>query len=541
MKLKFMFLIPAMMLISSLPVPAQSVYERSEMDRESCTAIAVGKDASTDGSVITSQTCDSNYRTWLTYEQRRTFKPGETEAIYVGAMHTDTPWDNRGRVERGRIVPPKSETFRFLNTSYPCMNEKGLAIGESTYDGRRELLNTEGLFYIEELQRIALEYCDNARDAVMLIGTIAEQYGYADWGETLLIADSKEVWHMELQGSGPGKPSCIWAAMRIPDGEVGISANIARIPAIKFNDPANCLYSSDLKERAQKLGLWNGKGDLIFYKVVSAERPFSVREFHVLSTLAPSLNLSMDMEELPFTVKPEKKVSAETVTEFFRCTYEGTEFDMSKNLEIKAHRRIKTGGIYPNATYDEYDETLHPISNFMSADVMQMLNAIKPGTVTKRRTIAVIQCAYSFVARLRDWMPEQTKCVLYFTFDNPAQSPRMPIYCGQTELPEGFDICGQSKYRPESACWAFRETNRISTIYWDKTRKILEPERDFFEKQMMCQGESVEAQVAELVKNDKTAEAETLLNNHSRNFATMVMNRWRELKGRVLEVFVRSM
>lgn len=534
-------LICALMALASVTLDAQEVYERSEMDRESCTSIMVGKAASTDGSVMTSQTCDSNYRQWVTIEPRKKFAAGDTEPIYVGLMHTEEPWDMRNVTERGRIVPPKSETYRFLNTSYPCMNEKQLAIGESTFDGRRELLNTEGLFYIEELQRIALEYCDNARDAVLLIGRMAEQYGYADWGECLTIADPKEVWHMEIQGSGPGKPSCIWAAMRIPDDHVGVSANIARIGEIKFNDPQNCLYSSDLKERAKKLGLWDGKGPLVFYKVVSKDKPFSVREFHILSTLAPSLNLSMDMDELPFSVKPEQKVSPEKLFEFFRCTYEGTEFDMTQNLAINVHRRIKTGGIYPNATYDEYDETVHPISNFMTADVRQMLNQLQPGAVKQRRTIAVIQCAYSHILQCRDWLPDEIGGVAYFAFDNPAQSPRIPIYCGATELPDSFKICAQARYRPESAAWAFRETNRIATIYWDKTRKILEPEQAQFEKQMMADCRALETEVAPLLVTGKKAEAEARINQFTDNFATMVINRWKELKGRVLEIFVRSM
>lgn len=545
MKLRNLTLTAALTFVS-LPLAfyssaAQEVEYRSEMDRESCTAIAVGKDASSDGSVMTSQTCDSNYRTWLTIEPRKQFEPGSTEPVYVGLMHNEEPWDMRNVVERGRIPVTKPETFRFLNTAYPCMNEKQLAIGESTFDGRRELLNTDGLFYIEELERIALQYCDNARDAIRLIGRLAETYGYADWGETLMIADKNEVWQMELQGSGPGKPSCIWAAARIPDGHVGISANIARIPAIDFDNPDMFMYSSDLKERAKRLKLWDGKGPLVFYKVVSADKPFSIREFFVFNCLAPSLNLSMDMEELPFTVKPEEKVTPERLFAFFRETYEGTEYDMTKNLEIDVHRKIKTGGIYPNATYEEYDEKVHPISNFMSQDVRTMLNKLAPGSVERRRTIAVIQCAYSHICCLRNWLPDEIGGVAYFSFDNPAQSPRIPIYSGATELPASFKICGQARYREDAAVWAFRETNRIATIYWDKTRKLLEPEVDAFEKQMMLNCRAVEDEVGGLLKEGRKEEAVSRLNGFTSSFASMVISRWRELKGRVLEIFVRSM
>ena len=202
---------------------------------ESCTSIMVGRQATTDGSVITCHSCDGNYRTWLEIVPARTFEKGAMHSVLWGTLHTEIAWDTRNVTRKGEI-PEVEKTYSYMSVAYPCLNEKQLAIGETTFNGRRELRNEEGLFLIEELQKIALERCTTAREAIMLIGRLAEEYGYGDWGECLTFADPKEVWHFEITGSGPGEPGAIWAAQRIPDDHLVISANISRIAAIDFND-----------------------------------------------------------------------------------------------------------------------------------------------------------------------------------------------------------------------------------------------------------------------------------------------------------------
>jgi dipeptidase len=178
---------------------------------------------------------------------------------------------------------------------------------ETTIYGREELINENGLFLIEELQKIALQRCKRAREAITLIGKLAEEYGYADLAECITIADPLEIWQMEIAGSGKnGKPSAVWCAQRIPDDHVGIAANIPRISVVDFNDPDHFMYSTDLKNVARNLGYWDGTEPLKFWKVINDKKPFAIREFYVLSTLAPALNLSFDAEELPFSVKPLK-------------------------------------------------------------------------------------------------------------------------------------------------------------------------------------------------------------------------------------------
>ncbi|PKP38399.1 MAG: peptidase, partial [Bacteroidetes bacterium HGW-Bacteroidetes-14] len=339
----------------------------------------VGKKASTDGSVMTAHTCDSNYRTWVEMTSRKKFKPGDTEPVYWGTLHTEEPWDMRNVTEKGRI-PAVEETYAYLNTAYPCLNEKQLAIGETTITGRKMLENTNGLFLIEELERIALQRCTTARDAIKLIGKLAELYGYGDSGECITIADKKEVWQLEIFGSGPGKPSAIWVAQRIPDEHVGISANIPRISTVDFKDSEHFMYSSDIKERSKALGLWDGKEEFKFWKITNGGKPFAIREYFVLNTLAPSLGLKFDSEELPFSVKPDKKVSVQDVMALYRETYEGTEWDQTKNLVAELTRRDSKGV--------EYKEKIKPVSNFMSNEMRALLNAIKPGATERIRGIA---------------------------------------------------------------------------------------------------------------------------------------------------------
>lgn len=538
MKLKHFFSIALLLLTGTQFVYAQKYDRMEEQYRESCTSIIVGKDASTDGSVMTSHTCDSNYRTYVTMEESKTFKIGDLEPVYWGLLHNEEPWDMRKVEEKGIIPAKEGKSYRFLNTAYPCMNEKQLAMGESTVEGKEELVNESGLFLIEELERIALERCTSAREAIMLMGKLAEQYGYADWGECLTVIDKNEAWYFEIYGSGKGKPSALWAAQRIPDDEVGVCGNIPRIGKIDFNDKNYFMTSSDLKERVKKLGYWDGKEPFVFYKMVSdSNKPFSIREFYVLSTLAPSLGLTMDMDELPFSVKPESKVSPEKIFEYFRATYEGTEYDMTKNLSYIVKRKVKQ----EDGSYKEVEETVYPISSFMPIDLRNLLNQLKPGVIERYRTIAVIQCAYSHVIQSRSWLPDEIGGVAYLSFDNPAQSPRFPVYAGVSTLPDAFNYCAQHRYREDAAAWAFRETNRIATINWDKSRKILEPAREVLEDQMMSQCKLVEEQAAELIREGKNEEAGKLVTDFTGNFATMTMARWKELKGKVLEIFIRYM
>jgi len=483
---------------------------------------------------MTAHSCDGNYRTWIQIEPRKEFPAGSVKPIQWGLLHTETPWDLQG-VDLKGTIPQVSQTYAFFNVAYPAMNEKGLAIGETTIGGRRELRNDEGLFLIENLQEIALERTTTAREAIQLIGDLVKEYGYGDWGECLTFADSREVWHFEIMGAGPFEVGAVWAAVRIPDENVGVSANIPRISTLDLNDPDHYMASENVHSLAQEMGWWDPAGGEEFkwwkaYGNVDRQtgepsKPYSTREFFILSTLAPSLNLTMDMEELPFSVKPDEKVSVQRVLDYYRETYEGTEFDATRNLLI------------PNRYREDPDDpefVKSPFVNNWNATRGQadLYNALKPGSVEFQRTIAVQQCSYSQVIQARDWLPPEIGTVAYFSYDNPGQSPRIPIYAGTLSLPESFKIGCQKKYREDSACWSFRRTNRLAQIEWGWAREYMEPEVMAFEEQMFLEQPLIEQKALELMEAEggqDPMDFRTFLTRYTNRFAGGAMQRWWEM------------
>jgi dipeptidase len=340
-----------------------------------CTSIQVSKGASTDGSVMTAHSCDGNYRTWLQIEEPRENPPGTMRPVYWGKLHTETPDDMRRLRLKGEI-PEVPNTYRYFNVAYPAMNEAGLAIGETTIGGRRELRNDEGLFLIENLQAIVLERTSTARDAIELIGELVKEYGYGDAGECLTFADAEEVWHFEIMGAGPFEVGGVWAAVRIPDGQVGVSANIPRISTLDLDDPDHYMASDNVHSLAEEMGWWDPDSGQEFrwWEAYSGRRPYSTREFFILSTLAPSQGLTMEMEELPFSVVPDEKVSIQKVLSYYRETYEGTEFDASKNMLIPNR--------YAQSPDDPEMVKSPMVNNWnLTRDMGTLMNAIKPGVV----------------------------------------------------------------------------------------------------------------------------------------------------------------
>lgn len=430
-----------------------------------CTSIIVGRLASTDGSVITSHTCDGTSHTWVEYVPAADHKRGETTPLRKNWRKTRFPSDTVGIRVVGSI-PQVRHTYAYLNTGYPSLNEKQVGIGETTFTGPDTLINKEAPVLIEELARLALERCDNARDAVRTMGEIAEKYGYGDTGECLTVADPREVWQFEITGVGKHSLGAAWVAQRLPDDHVGISANIPRIGRIDRSDKDCFMASDNLEQVALDNGLWDGEGDFIYYKCYhgkyGAGKNFKEREWFVLSTLAPSLGLRLDDDEMPFSVKPEIPVDSRKVMEFFRSTYEGTDLDMCKGVLMHVEATDST----------EAYTRISPVANpWLSTKMRNTLNTIAPGTVEFRRTLAVAWCSYSTVIQLRSWLPDAIGGICWYSVDNPAQSPRIPLFAGGSVLPGAFSNCGQKQYVPDCVLWQFRRANKLATVSWQTTKK----------------------------------------------------------------------
>ena len=519
--------------VGTLPLCAQEI-SQPEFEGQSCTSIMVGKNVSGDGSVITSHTCDGRYRTWMFMEPAEDHQPGEVHNVYKGTMHTTFRGDTTG-VRLAGAIPEVAHTYAYLNTAYPCLNEHQLAIGESTFSGPDTLVNPAGMFMIEELERVALQRCTTARDAIRLIGRLIKTYGYGDGGECITIADTKEVWQMEILGEGKRVIGGIWAAQRIPDDHIGVSCNIPRIGKLQRGNTEYFMCSDNIEEVAKTHGLWDGKGEFIFWKAFNSSyangKNFREREYFILNAFAPSLGLNMDMDELPFSVKPDKNVNVRDVIEMLRSTYEGTDMDMCKNVRMPMPRKGADG---KSVT----DTLVSPLANpWLTGFMQRTLNTINPGTIEFRRTVAVAWCSYSFVAQCRDWLPDAVGGVVWMSVDNPAQSPRVPIFCGTRTLPQPYSICGQKEYNPNAVIWKYRKANKLATLAWQRTKGGMNQELKGLEDQCFNGLDAMEREAVRFDRLGRTADVTATLDNYTRQAYENSSFAWSQLEAKYWQMF----
>lgn len=518
---------------------------------DNCTSILVSPGASEDGSALTSHTCDSWYRTWMRWLPSVTYTQDTLIEVYTGKMHTEYPGSMDGVKVKGKVLQKAGTTFRVLDTAYPCLNEKQLAMGETTYGGKDTLRNKDGLLMIEELQRLALQRCSTAREAILYMGELAYEYGYGDGGECLTIIDPKEAWLFEIQGEGPSRLGAVWAACRIPDGEVAVSANISRIGSLyplqepqpkKHKKGKKAPYqplvsdmmmaSQNVFAVARELQLWDGEGEFSFWRAYSGAnyegemKNYAIRELFLMQEMAPSMGLNKDMDELPVSIRPDKPLSVKEVSRLLGSYYEGTEHDLTQLMRVpKKGRKL--------FSKEKWEDTDSIVSNFanpwMRFDEISTYYAM---TGDERfdwvRTVAVPQCAYSTVIQARQWLPDAVGGVCWMSLDNPGQSPRFPIFAGSTDLPQMLKICGQHRYRDDCLLWHLRQTNKLAAVRWGICRKTLEPARDYFMEKGLREQPFIE-QTYQSTASDNTEEATTLLNYYTADFVGAIVLRWDEL------------
>ena len=494
-----------------------------------CTSIMVGRLATVDGSVITSHTSDGIFRTWLIASPHRENKPDKKNIIYSGRMRTKYPLDQRNLKVLGEI-PETAESFAFLDTAYPCVNEHQLSIGETTIITRNELRNQDkGLFHIEEIERLMLERCRTAREAIRLADELTKRYGYIDYfGECLTIADPKEVWHFEIIGATPKYLGAVWAAVRIPDDHVGVSANFPRIGELHLDNPDDYMASDNVFSLAEEMGWWDSKSGkpFKFYEAYGSRRKnFSDREWRVLSLAAPSLNLDPEADEIPFSVRAERKISVRDVIGWFRDTYENTPFDTTRNLIVTD----RAGNKFTSAV----------ASPWMLRDTVYLLNTLKPDTVPGAYMIPNNTCSYSTVIQARDWLPDPIGGIVWFGFDNPAHGARMPLFCGITKVPPGFEVSGQQGFTTESASWAFRRVSRLAEVKWGMTGKLVEPLIRECEDQAFAELPDIEKKAIALYQKDPDS-ARAYLTSYCGNFARAVTQRYWEMGDLLWELFAHD-
>ncbi|MGZ5467562.1 MAG: dipeptidase [Candidatus Aminicenantales bacterium] len=486
--LSYVILGLAVLTLSFLPAaqpPADSGNGPFEFD--SCTSILVGRLASADGSTMTSHSCDSGTdRTWMTIVPNIKHQPGEMAKVYYEPKRTKGPNDP-DRLETGEI-PQVAETYAFLNTAYPIMNEHQLAIGETTIGSRRELMSENGIIDAPELYRLALERAKTAREAIRAADELTKAYGYNDWGECFTFADPKEVWHFEIHGPGKGKKGAVWAAQRVPDDEIGVSANAGRIREIDLSNSDFYMASANVTALAEEMGYWSKASGRPF-EFTYAYDPDSRtslycrrREWRVLSLLAPSLKLNPESENFPFSVKPDKKVSVADVLAIFRDTYGGTDYDMTRTLTA-VNRKGET--------------VKSPVATpFMNGDTLALFR------LKRERTICSPAATYLQITQSRDWLPGPIGGVVWLGYDNPATTPHLPFYIGITQMPASYMVDGRWAFSRECAWWAFRTVSRLANFRFQEISQDVEKVWRPIEDKAFADQAKVEEEALALYKKD---------------------------------------
>lgn len=474
--------------------------------RDGCTCITVGRLASVDGSVMTSHTADSySDRTWINVVPGKKHPPGSKAEIYDKTNTTASAFDLSARVLVGEI-PQVSETLQYLNSMLPPMNEHQLGVGESTFGGKPEMKSDKGLINYWELNRLMVERARTAREAIRIVDELTKEYGYNDGGECFTIADTKEVWHLEILGPGKGKVGAVWAAQRVPDDHVSVNANASRIRHIDLSDPDRFMASENVFCVAQEMGFWDpDSGKPFEFCYAYADRGSMAsrrREWRVLDLLAPSLKLDPNAENYPFSVKPEKKVSARDIMTLFRDTFEGTEFDMTQFITI----RDKDGKMVKS-----------PHANpFMPYDMMPLFNINGGWGARGERCLARFYCTYVTVIQSRGFLPDPIGGVVWFGYDNPATTAYAPLYCCATELPQSYQICGRRDFRRDCAWWSFNRVADLAAQRWGDMRHDVEKVWKELEDRGFADQPRIEAKALELYKKDP-AMAVWFLTNYSNN------------------------
>jgi len=487
---------------------------------EGCTTITAGKLATVDGSVITSHTDDSHRtRSWIDVVPPQKHKKGEMVPMYKRVQNDSLKMPAYAHLKVGEI-PQVKKTNGYINTAYPSLNGKQLGIGESTFGGRDELQSDAGIIDCQRLCQLMLERTDNARDAIKMAGELLKEYGWNDYGEALTIADKKEVWHFEVVGPGKGKVGAVWVAQRVPDDHIAVNANASTIKEIDLKNSDFFMASENIFDVAIENG-WYDPGEETFrfcYAYAPESRNSFAsrrREWRVFDLLAPSLKLDPNAENFPFSVKPDTLVSLEDLIGVFRDYYQGTPFDMTKNLTVTDENGMTV--VSPLA------------SPHMPYDANKLFKINGGWGWLGERTIARWYTMYATIIQLRDWLPDEIGGVEWLAMDNVATSVYVPIYGCVTDLPDEYKTPGRiNGYTLKSAWWIFNRTGTLASQRWGDMHKDVDSvwfplQTSFIEEQPF-----IDAEALKLYKKNP-ADAVEYLNNYSNEQGSMVMDKCIEL------------
>lgn len=437
-----------------------------------CSTILAGRQATADGSVLMSHSCDGDVMGLVYVMPARSYPQGTRLPMYWNVPRPNTYEEYQANLRKGYDLVgtlPVSETHRSLilagnleSMTTGGLNEYGLSVAIEFLPMRQGLACSKGRVgpnsnhWTTSLIANALLRTKSAREAIRLIGAMVEEYGFLYYrapnaGVALPIADGREAWLMEIFGPGKdwtpdcGRPGGVWCAQRIPDGEVGCSANRSRMGEVDLQDSDHFLASTNIYSLAEALGFWKPDTRFVWHEVYGGpgDRSNSLREWRALSLVAPSLRLKLTgdpgLDRYPFSVKPDRPLTVPKLMDLMRDNYEGTEFDLTKQAAFRTGERQS------------------PLACPWGPPELLDLLGLKP-----ERAICTPTSGYVFVAQLRAELPQSIGNLLWFAYGPANTSCFIPLYAGVTDLPDSWDHPANfTRIDRHQAQWNFRLVNNL--------------------------------------------------------------------------------
>ncbi len=468
-----------------------------------CTNFIVGKAASADGSVICTYNADDYgmFQSLCHYPAAK-HAPGEMRRV--------VDWDTN---EYHGEIPEAAETYNVIGN----INEYQVTIGETTYGGREEMVDPTGILDYGSLIYIALQRSKTAREAIKVMTTLVETYGYNSEGETFTICDPDEAWIMEMMGMGPGSKSAVWVAIRIPDNAICAHANQSRITTFNMRDKKNVLYSKNVVKYARKMGWYDGKDADFNWNMTYAKPDFSGRRycearvwsffnhFADMSAYLPyAMGKESNAEPMPLWIIPNKKVSVQDVAECMRDHYEGTPFALDSDIG---------GGIW--------EMPYRPTPLTFELDGKKYFN---------ERPTSTQQTGFSYVSQMRSWLPREIGGVIWWANDDGNMAAYTPVYCSMTVRPECYNTPGvdELNFSEKNAFWVCNWVANMVYPRYSLMFPSLKEVRDSLENSYFAAQRHVEEEAMRLYNQDPQT-AVRYLNDYSVEKAQQMVARWNVL------------
>ena len=477
----------------------------SVSEAEACSNFIVGKKASVDGSVMCSYSADDyGMFQYLCHYPAAKHAKGEMRKIF--------DWDsNKYHGE----IPEAAETYNVIGN----INEWQVTIGETTYGGREEMVDSTGIMDYGSLIYVALQRSKSAREAIKVMTTLANTYGYNSGGETFTICDPNEAWIMEMMGKGAGSKGAVWVALRIPDDAICAHANQSRIGKFNMKDKKNVMYAKDVVSFARSKGWFKGKDADFSWKMAYAKPDFSGRRFcdarawamlNHFYDMSPYLDWALgknpDAQDMPLWVVPNKKVSVKDVENVMRDHYEGTPLSVADGSDIG-------GGIW--------EMPYRPTPLMYKVDGKQYFN---------ERPVSTQQSGFVFVSQMRSWLPREIGGVFWFANDDANMAAFTPVYCSMTERPECYNTPGADAvhFSKKNAYWVCNMTSNMVYPRYSLMFPTLKEVRDSLDNSYFAAQAGVEKKAQELYAQNPQA-AVKYLNDYSVEKAQQMLGRWNQL------------